>query len=164
MMFPDCRNDENYNEDFLNGVDKEFVAGYDWCTEQAVDNFFDNLDVYFSDDSSLIKAFNEELPEVMQSEEEIEWTFGNREPEVRKIRTFGDLFRFYLHEWIESERDELITSMIDNMDDDLYKAIKHKVLVENENKSESDKKEYYDTRKYACTGKKVTNRDDDCDD
>lgn len=164
MMFPDCRNDEDYNEDFLNGVDKEFIAGYDWCTEEVVDNFFDNLDVYFSDDSNIMKALNEKLPEVMQSEEEIEWTFGDRQAEIRKIETYGDILRSYLHDWIESHRDELITSMIENMDEDLYNALKHKVLTENGNKSESDRKEYYDTRKYACTGKKVMTHDDDCDD
>ena len=36
---PNCREDENYNQKYLTGDDKEFVRGYDWCTEQAVDNF-----------------------------------------------------------------------------------------------------------------------------
>ena len=42
MMFPECRNDNYYNEDFLTKTDKEFVRGFDWATEMAVDNFFDN--------------------------------------------------------------------------------------------------------------------------
>ena len=27
MMFPDCRTDDAYNQDFLGGTDKEFVNG-----------------------------------------------------------------------------------------------------------------------------------------
>ena len=41
-MFPDCRTDDAYNEDFLTNTDKQFVRGMDWCTEMAIDNFFDN--------------------------------------------------------------------------------------------------------------------------
>ena len=32
MMFPDCRTDDAYNQDFLGGTDKEFVRGFDWAT------------------------------------------------------------------------------------------------------------------------------------
>ena len=56
-------------------------------------------------------------------------------------------------EWLESERNELIVSMIDNMDDEIYSAVRNKILKDN---ISSDKpKEYYDTRKYACTGEKI---------
>ena len=124
---PDCRSDENYNEKYLNKKDKEFVSGYDWCAEEVVDNFFDNLDVYFDDDSHLMHVLKEEMPESMQYEEEIEWSFGQREPEKREIKTYLDLLRSKIQEWIEDERDELITSMIDNMDDNEYELIKAKV-------------------------------------
>ena len=153
MMMPDCRNDDYYNEDFLSGDDHEFVRGFDWCAEEVVDNFFNNMDVFFDDDNHLLHVLNETLPEHLQAEEEIEWRFGDRGKEVRKIETYADLLRTKLEDWIESERDSLITSMIDNMDEDLFNAIRNKVLKENAESSEP--KEYYDSRKYAVTGTKV---------
>ncbi len=147
MMIPDCRNDEYYNEDFLDNTNKEFLSGYDWCAEEVVDNFFNNLDVYFDDDSYVSHLLNEPLPAGLKDEEEISWTFGDRPVETRKIETYGDLLRSKLQDWIESERDELITSMIDGMDEDIYNAIRNKTLKEN--KEKEDKKKYYDTRSLA---------------
>ena len=158
-MFPDCRKDDYYNQDFLDGQDREFVKGYDWCTEEVVDNFFNNLDVYFDSDSHMQHMLDEKLPDDMKSEEEVEFTFGGRGSEVRKIKTYGDLLRSKLLDWIKSERDELITSMIDNMDEVLYKSIRNKVLKDNE-KAEQPK-EYYDSRKYAITGKKAMDGPED---
>lgn len=126
---PDCRNDENYNEKYLNNFDKEFVRGYDWCVEMSVDNFFDNLDIYFEDDSHIMHLLNEELPENMREEYEIERTFAdeNARVEKRDVKTYVDLLRSKILDYIEMERDELITSMIDNMDEQEYSEIKAKV-------------------------------------
>ena len=33
MLIPDCRNDIHYNEDFLNKDDKQYIAGFDSCTD-----------------------------------------------------------------------------------------------------------------------------------
>lgn len=113
---PDCRSDENYNEKRLTEKDKEFVRGFDWSAEEAVDVFFDNLEVTESD--HLIKMLNEELPERMQEEYEWEYTFRtDRNPEKRIVKTYGDLLRKELLAWIESERNEMIVSMIDNMEE-----------------------------------------------
>lgn len=157
-MFPDCRNDDYYNEDFLNASDESEIKGYDWCTEEVVDNFFNNLDTYFDDDSHIMHMLNEKLPESEQTTEEYEFRFREA-TEARQIVTYLDLFRAKLLDWIEMERDEIITSMIDGMDEDEYKAIRNKVLKDNE-KSENPK-EYYDTRKYAVTGKKVSSGPDE---
>lgn len=126
---PDCRNDENYNEKYLNNFDKEFVRGYDWCVEMSVDNFFDNLDIYFGDDSHIMHLLNEELPENMREEYEIERTFADEDDRVEKrdVKTYVDLLRSKILDYIEMERDELITSMIDNMDEQEYAEIKAKV-------------------------------------
>ena len=126
---PDCRNDENYNEKYLNNFDKEFVRGYDWCVEMSVDNFFDNLDIYFGDDSHIMHLLNEELPENMREEYEIERTFADENDRVEKrdVKTYVDLLRSKILDYIEIERDELITSMIDNMDEQEYAEIKAKV-------------------------------------
>lgn len=123
---PDCRNDENYNEKYLNEKDHEFLRGFDWCTEMATDNFFDNIDEYFDEDTYLGHRLYEEVPKYMRTEYEFESEFSD-ETHTRKIRTYGDLLRSKILTWIEMERDELITSMIDNMDRDEYERIKAEV-------------------------------------
>lgn len=156
MMFPECRRDDYYNQDFLNGTDQEFIRGFDWCVEMAVDNFFDNdMDELSDSESYLGHILSEKIPELMQEEYDMEFSFpydGPRPDESRKVETYADLIRYKLLDWIERERDQLITSMIDNMDEDIYKALRNKVLKDN---AKSDNpKEYYDTRKFAVTGKK----------
>ena len=160
MLFPDCRVDDTYNEDFLNGKDHEFVRGFDWCTEMAVDNFFDNLQASLKDDGHLMHVLNEKLPEEYQDEETVELTFGER-IENRKIETYKDLLRSNLLEWVEQERDELITSMIDSMDEKEFRALRNKVLKDNE-KSDNPK-EYFDSRKVRFTGKKECSGPDEED-
>ena len=110
---PDCRTDSFYNADNLSENDKQFVNGFDYCVENAADNFFDNLDVYFGDDSHIMHVLNEELPDYLKTEYEMEFAFRDGEKETREVKTYADLLRAKLLDYIEMERDELITSMID---------------------------------------------------
>jgi hypothetical protein len=133
MRIPDCRTDEYYNQKYLNANDKAELVGYDWCAEEVVDNFFNNIEDAFERDSYFGHALYEKIPEDMQEEYDMIFSFGKEAPteEHRKCETYADLFRMQLLEWIENERDEMITSMIDNMNDEEYEA----------NKAEVDKKE-----------------------
>ena len=110
---PDCRTDEAYNEKLLKGSDKSFVGGFDWCTEEAVDSFFDNdmLDLA-TPESYLGHVLCEQVPEDLREEYEME---RDGETEQRTVETYADLIRFKLLEFIEMQRNELITSMIDGM-------------------------------------------------
>ena len=112
MYIPDCRTDEVYNVDNLNEKNKAEVDGYDWCAEASVDNFFDNLDVYFDDDSVMMDFLEKEIPESMQGEYKMEYVSGNEE--TRIVKTYADLLRMHLLEHIERGRDEMIVSMIDS--------------------------------------------------
>jgi len=143
--FPDCRNDDSYNEDFLDKQDKEFVRGFDYCLEQIKNLFENNLDVYASE---LSEVWDESLGE--QPEDEI---FATRSDFGEIIEANRMLISLIVEHWCEMDRDELITSMIDNMDEDVYEAIKHRVLSETSEKIGITK--YFDTRKFAYTGKKV---------
>lgn len=128
---PDCRNDENYNQKYLSKPDKEFLRGFDWATEMAVDNFFDNeMFELQTMDSHLGHILNEEVPESQREKYEMEFTFADRENEDREVTTYADLIRMKLLEWIEMERNELITSMIDNMDDKEYEKNKKEAARE----------------------------------
>ena len=152
MILPDCRNDDYYNRDFLIDENHEFVRGFDWATE-AIDNIFNNLNALTEGSDYAEKFLNEPLPESMLDEYDMDYAFSDSEPtEHREARTYGDFLRMKMLEWLENERNELITNMIDNMAEDIYQNVRNKVLKENA-KSESPK-EYYDTRKYLYTGEK----------
>lgn len=105
---PDCRTNEHYNQKYLNKMDKEFVAGYDWAVEQIVNMIENNVNVY------------PELEDILD--------FHKAVACVDKIKILKEA----VEDWAEAERDNLITSMIDNMDDDEYQSIKKKVDSEGE--------------------------------
>ena len=129
---PDGRTDEFYNQKFLNNEGKAELKGYDWCAEEVVDCFFDNID---NAGEYLEAILNTEIPE--ETHETYEWvpTFGD-EAETRTIKTWGDLLRARLLDWIESNRNELIVSLIENMDDEELEAIREKIngQIEGENR------------------------------
>ena len=115
---PDCRTDENYNAEKLSNDDKQFVNGYDYCVEMAADSFFDNLDVFFGEDSHIMHALNEELPKYLKESYDIEFEYhGEQQKVTRDVETYADLIRVRMLDYIESQRDELIVSMIDNASD-----------------------------------------------
>lgn len=122
-MFADARADDFYNQDFLDKNNRQFVEGYDYAVEQIKSLFEGNIDVYEDDlNSDLVDAIEED----------------------------GEKIIDMIEQWAESSRDELITSMIDSMDEKQYTRLRKKALKENKGK-----KEYYDTKHYVCTGEKI---------
>ena len=92
----------------------EFIRGYDWCAENVVDAFFDNLDAYFGDDSVVTDLFEKELPERCKDKYLPPSSFADEDPELREVETYGDLIRQCLLDWIEEDRNVLVTSIIDD--------------------------------------------------
>ncbi len=122
---PNVRTDENYNQKFLNERDRDFLHGFDWATEMAVDNFFDNDMFDLMDaDSYIGHILNEKLPEELRDQYTMEFAFNGREDEERNVETYADLIRMKLLEWIEMERNELVTSTLDGYDEDEYEKLK----------------------------------------
>ena len=118
---PDCRTDECYNYEKLTNDDKQFVNGFDYCTEAAADCFFDNLDAFFGSDSHIMHALNEELPREMKETYEVEFEYlGEQKSVSRDVETYADLLRVRMLDFIEAQRDDLIVSMIDSASDGAY--------------------------------------------
>jgi hypothetical protein len=116
---PDCREDGYYNVDRLEEGDKREVKGYDWCAEEVVDNFFSNdMGGLCDPETYLGHLLSEKLPEEMRESYEMEFSFGDREPEERVVETYADLIRSRLLDWMESSRDEMIVSMIDSYEEE----------------------------------------------
>lgn len=118
----------------LRGNDAEFLRGYDYNTIEVVNNLFDNIDVYAEqlerigldaddiDDSIVdgtISELNFNLPQ-RNNEDESKWFSDYTDEELKGMSLttkFFLLVKEILNDHIESERDMLVTSMIDNMDE-----------------------------------------------
>lgn len=125
---PDCREDEYYNEKYLNEADKEFIDGYDWAVEMAMDNFFDNNFLKGLDDDTYIgHTMTKELPDSMKDRYTVDYKYGDRGTVEVETETIADYIRAMLMDYVERCRDEMITSMIDGMDDKEHERIKAKV-------------------------------------
>lgn len=103
---PDCREDESYNEKYLNETDKEYIKGYDYAVEEVLETFFANIDVY----DLRVDGEDIDLGLILENHESI-----------------ADKLKDAMKQCFESERDQIITSMIDHMDDEEYEQIKEKV-------------------------------------
>lgn len=104
---PNVREEGVYNQDNIkDNLDKEFVRGYDYAVEQ-LKTFFANIDVY---DGSIINRLDKNQEECDELQEDIE-------------------------DWMESQRNELVVSIIDGQEDDADDDIA-------ESKEEKDYAEY----------------------
>lgn len=128
--------DENYNEDFLNGSDKDYIQGYDVCFDAIISLIASNLDVYEGELTEL-------CPEGYTPEEDE--CFTTREDLYEIMVENKEIICAIIKDWLEMTRDEIITSLIDSMDDKEYESLKAKAIEENKNKE--NPKEYHDTRK-----------------
>ena len=144
--FPDCRNDDVYNEDFLSHKDKEFIAGFDYCLEQIKNLIENNLDTYEDELTDTAEDLGEFVPE--------DEVFSTRDDLFEIIEENRELLSTIISHWTEMDRDELIVSMLENMDEAEFNKNRNHILTLNDAKTGDDKKEYYNTLKYACTGVK----------
>lgn len=100
---PDTRSDDYYNEKYLKEKDKEFIKGYDYAVNSSFEFFLENLDAFdFEVDGEDIN-----IGKILENHPDILAKFR----EVAKQN-------------FESDRDEMIVSMIDYYSDDEYAEIR----------------------------------------
>lgn len=126
---PNCREDEYYNQKYLKTNDSEFLRGFDWAVEMAVINFFDSNYTDCFEDGYLEHLLTQKIPVEINEEYDFPLTFSEKDGDTRRfvIKTYADMLKSEILRSCETERDALITSMIDNYPEDEYKAIKEKV-------------------------------------
>lgn len=100
----------NYYEGLLSDENQRLMAEWNYIAG-SVESFFSNVEVY-EDNFDEISGFN---ASALTKD-------GSMESEV------ADAFMKSLLMWIKSERDEVVTSMIDKMDDAEYTANYKKVF------------------------------------
>lgn len=121
MLLPDCRQDEYYNYDFLSDADKEHVDGFDLCVEV--------------------------MRNALQNAEDMD--FEGLDVRPSDISAVAAAIGENLDRICEAERDELITGLIDDMDDDEFNRNRAAAIARN------GREHYFDTQHFACTGKKI---------
>lgn len=134
-IIPDCRVDENYNADFLNEKDSEFISGYDYALTQILNLIQNNLEVY-QNELTEISPYKDGCPE-----DEI---YASRRDLFDIVEENKGLISNIISDWHERERDTIITSFIENMSEEEYENCKKTALEKNKGK------EYYDSRSFAA--------------
>lgn len=116
---------EGYDEKYLNEEDKAKLRWFDWCLEMGVEDFFDNIEDVFPEDSFLGKILSMEVPADKRSVWRYESSWykeddGSAQLIDHEVVTYADLLRMVCFEHIDSERESLVTSLIDGMDEKDY--------------------------------------------
>ena len=99
MRLPNVKIDEDYNERMLDMDNKTFVAGFDWCLKNCVEEFFNNLDMYYEE-------FEMDDCDINIGR------FLDKRPNVRQVLVDA------LKDYVESDRNGMIVSMIEEQEND----------------------------------------------
>lgn len=106
-----------YYEGYLNQTDKKYLSGFDWAAVSA-ENFFANIESYADDlPDDIDFDFNKINSNIILSATE------PTAEELAKQSKETQLMYWFMNSilaHIESDRDELVTSMLENMDDEEY--------------------------------------------
>lgn len=116
---PDCRTDENYNQKYLDDTNAEFIAGFDWARIFGVESCFDNMDIYED-------AIKEIEAETEEEQALLDFCEKHKEAAEAAFKALLESVKDSILDYIEMQRDELITSMIDNMGEKEFEERKAK--------------------------------------
>lgn len=103
MYLPNVREDEAYNQKYLTEKDKTFLDGYDFAVEKVLGTAFANLDNY----SLVADGEDIDLGRILENHPKL----------TAKLEEA-------MQDYFESERNELVVSMIDGMNEGEYEHIK----------------------------------------
>lgn len=110
---PDTRTDKTYNEKYLKEDDSQFICGYDACTD-TVRNFFNNIDSFGDSFEDMLDMDTTKLIKDIDFEKDIEDFSEEELAEMSTEEKTARVFYKAITEWLEIDRDELITGLIDN--------------------------------------------------
>ncbi len=119
--------ENGYWQGYLNEEDSREVCGYDWAMD-ILHNFFFNIDVYDVEFGAVFDLTRDEIVDVDESIIEDTRTIGEFSEEemdsMPQITKVAKLFHDTLLDWLEANRDEMVVSMIENMDEEEYRRLK----------------------------------------
>lgn len=106
MILPNVRVDDYYNQKYLTDEDKTFLEGYDYAVDKILGLAFSNLDCY----SLAVEGNDIDLGLILHNHPDL-----------------SDRLQESIKDYFESERNMIVISMIDGMDDGVYECIKAEV-------------------------------------
>lgn len=119
-----------YYQKFVSEKDGEFLDGYDWVADNLIENCFANLDIYTEDleDFGLTNEQEAQLRILFAKMDLNALAIPADEAEDKKIAQSASIetvlamwFRNCLLHYMEMNRNELVTSMIEGMDENEYR-------------------------------------------
>lgn len=128
-----------YYQEHLDAQDRWFIHGYDWIKEHELDSFFYNLTDTEYENELLRAGFDVQNvdPALICSDKSFEdlseEDLANISNETKILLILADRFS----EQLEIVRDELITSMLDSMDEAAYAQAFRKVWGMSQEEAES---------------------------
>ncbi len=106
-----------YYEKYLGNDDHNFLDGYDWAVDEEIKSFFGNILDY-------LEGFDKEhFLRIGKIDEDILLRDDVSESELKDVNdetVFLYRFKEAVLEHLEIQRNEMVTSMIDNTDEDEY--------------------------------------------
>jgi hypothetical protein len=130
---------------FLNAEDMNFIKGVEFAFERISVLFESNLDTYKDELNEMLENGDIPLPNT---------TYAKTPGLYHVLREDGELIVDMIADWLSRERSELVTSMIDGMDDEEYKSIRDKYLANNPDV------DFYDTRDFKEISKRAAENKD----
>ena len=103
MYLPNVREDEAYNQKYLTDEDTTFLNGFDYAVDKVFGSFFNNLDCY----SLVVDGEDIDLGRILDNHPKLTAKLSEA-----------------MKDYFESERNGLVVSMIDGMEDGVYEKIK----------------------------------------
>lgn len=103
----------------LKGEDKAFINGFDYCVDDAINNLFNNLDVFESEFEEVGIDVNEIDSDIVNGDMECKWYPYYAEEELEKMNSSTRimlLIKYVLNLNTETNRNMLVTSMIEGME------------------------------------------------
>ncbi len=132
-----------YFQGYLGEIDSEFLRGYDWVMEKEFINWLYNIGASnrpFEDvDFDLEKIDTDVICSDQGYDDYSEDELAKMSKETKLLLMLADDFV----QWVESSRDQLVTSMIEAMDDDKYQENFKKVWGMSQ--EEAEEHEFTDT-------------------
>lgn len=125
----DAEKQENaYYQGYLNEKDAEYLAGFDYAVEDTLESFCYNLDIYEDDILESCEIDFDAFRDAFSTFIEREYTDDELDLDTiddKQIRLILALFRAFQH-YAEMERDEMGTSLIENMEEADYDECRRK--------------------------------------
>ncbi len=123
-----------YYEGYLNNADRNFLFGYDWSVDNEMDKFFKKIFIFSGEIEKNVFNVEKIDKKILAMDKIDEKTLKKANKETRIALFFKDNLSIFM----EMERNEIVTQIIDNMDKRDYKKNYDEVWKKEDSKKKEE--------------------------